>query len=115
MTAVPPAVEAIVAALALVGAVAALVGSFGLVSLASFFQRFHAPALGTTLGTWSLALAMALELSFASGRPFVHALLVPVFSAMTAPVTTIFLMRAALFRRRAAETRDLPRADRTEA
>lgn len=108
MTIVPPSVEAVVAALALLGALAALAGSFGLVSLASFFQRVHAPTLGTTLGTWSLALAMTLELSFSAGRPFVQALLVPVFTAITTPVTTIFLMRAALFRRRVARSREVP-------
>lgn len=108
MTAAAPAVDAVVAALAIVGALAALVGSFGLVSLASFFQRVHAPTLGTTIGTWSLALAMTLELSCSGGQPFVQALLVPVFMAITTPVTTIFLMRAALFRRRVAGSRDVP-------
>jgi multicomponent K+:H+ antiporter subunit G len=112
MTTVPPQVEAVVAALALIGALAALVGSFGLVSLASFFQRAHAPTLGTTLGTWSLALALAFELSFAREQPFVHALLVPVFVTMTAPVTTIFLMRAAIFRRRLAPGGDVPASAR---
>jgi hypothetical protein len=33
-------------------------------------------------------------------RPFLHALLIAGFVAQTAPVTTIFLMRAALFRER---------------
>jgi multicomponent K+:H+ antiporter subunit G len=37
----------------------------------------------------------------------VHALLISVFVALTAPVTTIFLMRAALFRGRIAG-RDAP-------
>lgn len=99
----PPAVEAIVALLALAGAVAALVGSFGLVSLRSFYERIHAPTLATTLGAWALALATAIEISFLRGQAFVHALLVPVFTALTTPITTIFLMRAALFRRRAEE------------
>jgi multicomponent K+:H+ antiporter subunit G len=34
------------------------------------------------------------------GNLFLHAVLVSVFVALTAPVTTIFLMRAALFRDR---------------
>ncbi len=99
----PLAVEIIVALLALAGAVAALVGSLGLLTTRSFFERIHTPTLATTLGAWSLALATALELSFLRGQVFVHALLVPIFTTLTTPVTTIFLMRAALFRRRAEE------------
>jgi multicomponent K+:H+ antiporter subunit G len=108
MTAVPPLVEAVVAVLALLGALAALAGSYGLASLPSFLQRVHAPTLGTTAGTWLLALALALELSFARQQLSLHALLVPVFSALTAPVTTIFLMRAAVFRARLAGAQDVP-------
>jgi multicomponent K+:H+ antiporter subunit G len=102
MTGVAAWVDTLTAALAVVGALAALVGSFGLVRLPTFFQRVHSPTVASTLGTWALTLATAVELSFARQQPFVHALLVPLFIALTAPVTTIFLMRAALFRRRVA-------------
>lgn len=102
MSDLPPVAEVLVAALALAGAVFALAGSFGLASLRSFFQRVHAPTLASTLGTWSLALATALQQSFLREQVFVHALLVPAFVALTSPVTTIFLMRAATFRRRVA-------------
>jgi multicomponent K+:H+ antiporter subunit G len=100
--ALPLWVDAATAALVVLGAAAALVGSFGLLRLGSFFQRVHAPTLGTTVGTWSLALATALQLSFVHETLYVHALLVPILVALTTPVTTIFLMRAALFRRRVA-------------
>ncbi|HET9596683.1 MAG TPA: monovalent cation/H(+) antiporter subunit G [Anaeromyxobacteraceae bacterium] len=99
----PLAVEVAVAALALTGAFATLVGSFGLLRLPGFFQRIHAPTLGATLGTWSLALATAMQFSFLRSEPFAHPLLIAAFIALTAPVTTIFLMRAGLFRRRLAE------------
>jgi multicomponent K+:H+ antiporter subunit G len=102
MSAAAPLADALTAALALAGALGALVGSFGLVSLRSFFQRVHAPTLGTTLGTWCLAGATVLQLSFAREQVFVHALLVPALLALTTPVSTIFLMRAALFRGRVA-------------
>ena len=45
-------VEAVTAGLVLTGALAALVGSFGVLRLRTFFQRVHAPTLGATLGTW---------------------------------------------------------------
>lgn len=106
MTGVPPAVDALVAVLALAGAVAALLGSLGLVTLRTFFQRVHAPTTASTLGTWMLALATTLQVSFLEGRVFAHALLVPVLVSLTAPVTTIFLMRAAMFRRRVTAARD---------
>ncbi len=93
-------VEAIAALLVVTGGLAALIGSFGLLRLRSFFQRAHATSLVATLGTWGFTLATVTVVSFNRGQPFLHALLIPLFIAMTAPVTTIFLLRAALFRRR---------------
>ncbi|HET7753702.1 MAG TPA: monovalent cation/H(+) antiporter subunit G [Anaeromyxobacteraceae bacterium] len=101
-TTLPLWVDVVTALLVVTGAFAALVGSFGLLRLRSFFQRVHAPTLGSTLGVWAVTLATALQLSFVREQVFVHALLIAVFIAVTAPVTTIFLMRAALFRSRVA-------------
>jgi multicomponent K+:H+ antiporter subunit G len=106
-TALSEWVDGLTAAVVVVGAAAALVGSYGLLRLRSFYRRVHAPTLGTTLGMWSLTLATALQVSFAREQIFVHALLIAIFVALTTPVTTIFLMRAALFRRRVAG-RDAP-------
>ncbi|WP_225409756.1 monovalent cation/H(+) antiporter subunit G [Stigmatella hybrida] len=96
----PPWVDALTAVLVVVGALAALIGSFGVLRLKSFFQRVHAPTLGATLGTWSFTLATAVQVSFERGQFYLHALLIAVFIALTAPVTTVFLMRAAVFRGR---------------
>jgi multicomponent K+:H+ antiporter subunit G len=96
----PPWVDALTALLAVAGALAALIGSFGVLRLRSFFQRVHAPTLGATLGTWSLTLATVVQVSFEHGQLYVHALLIAAFIALTAPVTTLFLMRAAVFRAR---------------
>ena len=119
----PMWLDALTAALVVVGAITALIGSLGLLRLRTFFQRVHAPTLGATLGTWSLTLATALQVSYARGQVFLHALLVAVFIALTAPVTTLFLMRAAVFRARVRGAPDVPaprsdepapRADRPE-
>ena len=99
--------EAIVAVLVVAGSVAALIGSFGLVRLGTFFDRIHAPTLGATLGTWGLTIATAVYFSFQGGYVYVHALLIGIFIIVSAPITTIFLMRAALFRERLAG-RDVP-------
>ena len=104
----PPWVEGVTALLAVTGALAAAVGSLGLLRLPTFFQRVHAPTLGTTVGTWSLTLATTLLFSFLDGQPFVHALLIPVLLHATAPITTLFLMRAALLRARLGGE-DVPR------
>ncbi len=105
--ALPLWVEAIVAILVVLGGAMALIGSFGLVRLPTFFQRIHAPTLGATLGAWCMTLATAVYFSFQGGHLFVHALLISIFVVLTAPVTTIFLMRAALFRER-AQGADVP-------
>ncbi|HZR11547.1 MAG TPA: monovalent cation/H(+) antiporter subunit G [Myxococcales bacterium] len=104
----PAWVDAVTSLLVVVGGLVALIGSLGVLRLGSFFQRVHAPTLGATLGTWCIALATVLQVSFARGELFVHAALIAVFVALTAPVTTIFLMRAAIFRERLRGAKDVP-------
>lgn len=108
----PQWVDALTGLLAAIGALAALIGSFGVLRLPSFFDRVHAPTLGATLGTWGLTLATVVQASFEHGQLYVHALLIAVFIALTAPVTTVFLMRAAVFRGRLRGTEiPVPTAD----
>ena len=49
--------ELLVSGLVLLGSLLALIGSFGLVHLKSFFQRIHAPTLVATMGMWCITLA----------------------------------------------------------
>ena len=106
--ATPYWVDALTAGCVVLAATAALIGSFGLLRFGSFFQRVHAPTLGATIGTWGLTLATVLQASFVNRQPYVHALLIALFIAMTAPVTTLFLMRAALFRARVRGDAGIP-------
>ena len=92
--------EITVAALVLMGALVALLGSFGLLRLRSFFERIHAPAIIATLGCWCVMYGALLYFSFRGQGLTVHLLLIAVFIAVTVPITTIFLMRASLFRAR---------------
>lgn len=92
--------EIVTALFVVIGAAFAAIGSFGLVRLPTFFQRIHTPTLGATLGTWCVTIATVVYFSVQGGNLFLHALLIAGFVALTAPVTTIFLMRAALFRER---------------
>jgi len=82
------------------GAAFAAIGSFGLVRLRDFFSRIHAPTLGATAGVWSISLGTIIYFSVQGFHLFLHAMLIALFVALTAPVTTIFLARAALFRER---------------
>jgi multicomponent K+:H+ antiporter subunit G len=107
----PAWVDAVTGVLVAAGGLAALIGSLGVLRLGSFFQRVHAPTLGATAGTGCLALATVAQVSFARGQLFLHAALIAVFIALTAPITTIFLMRAAVFRERLRGTEGIPRLE----
>lgn len=80
----------------------ALTGAVGVLRLKDFFQRMHPPALGATLGTWCACAASMIYLSATGSQPVIHTWLIPIFLALTMPVTTLLLARAALFRRRQA-------------
>jgi len=103
--------EILTAVFAVLGAAFAAIGSFGLVRLPTFFRRIHAPTLGATVGVWCITLATIVYFSVQGGSLFLHATLIALFVALTAPVTTIFLMRAALFRER-QKGGDVPSPDR---
>ncbi len=100
--------EIAVGALVLGGAIIALLGSMGLMRLKSYFERVHAPSIIATMGCWLIMWATFVFFTATGGQGLaLHALLIAVFIALTVPITTIFLMRAALFRARRAG-RDVP-------
>jgi multicomponent K+:H+ antiporter subunit G len=94
-----PVLAAILTATLLVGGAAiTLIGSLGLLRLRSFYQRVHAPTLGTTLGTTCLATASMIYFSALGSRPVLHELLLIVFVTTTTPITLMVLIRAARLR-----------------
>lgn len=99
--------EVVIAALVLGGAIIALLGSIGLMRLKSYFERVHAPSIIATMGCWLIMWATFVFFSASGQGLALHALLIAVLMAVTVPITTIFLMRAALFRARRAG-RDVP-------
>ncbi|WAH55218.1 Na+/H+ antiporter subunit G [Pseudomonas silvicola] len=102
MSEVPVWAEIAVGVLLLLGSLFALLGAIGMVCLKDFFQRMHPPALASTLGAWCVSLASILYFSMVRHEPVLHAWLVPILLAITLPVTTLLLARAALFRKRMA-------------
>ncbi len=59
-----PWLEAVVAALVIIGALFTLIGSLGLLRMPDFFTRLHGPSKATTVGIGSLLVASALFMSF---------------------------------------------------
>lgn len=99
-----------VAVLLLASGVIVLLAAQGLVGLKDFFTRLHAPALASTLAAWLVTGASIVHFSAGDGgTPALNTWLVVIVLSITAPITTIVLTRAALFRQRRAGD-DLPPA-----
>lgn len=101
-TPIHPISEIITALLLLASGVLVLVAALGLRRLGDFFQRMHAPALASTLGAWAVTLASIVYFSSRDGGLTLHVWLIIIVLSITAPITTLVLARAALFRRRQA-------------
>ena len=98
----PALSELLVAALLLASGVIVLVAALGLWRLPDFFLRMHAPALASTLAAWLITFASIIHFSTRGAGLALHVWLLIIVLSITAPVTTIVLARAALFRRRQA-------------
>ena len=98
MSTVPPILAAVVALLVLLGAALALIGSFGLLRLPTFYERVHPPTMGTTLGVAFTVAASILLFSAIESRLALEAILIAVFAIVTTPVTYTLLVRAAVQR-----------------
>ena len=97
----PEWLQVAIALLVLAGALVTFIGTIGLVRWATFYQRVHAPTLGTSLGAALILLASSLYSSFALGQPVLHEILILIFILVTTPVTLMLLARSALYRDRA--------------
>jgi multicomponent K+:H+ antiporter subunit G len=94
--------------LVLVGAGLTLIGAIGTLRFGSFFERVHAPTLGTSWGTGAVALASIVCFSVLGSRPVLHEILIGVFVTVTTPVTLMLLARAALYRDRTEGDANVP-------
>lgn len=114
LEALPPWAAVTVAVLALAGALLAFVGSLGLLRLRNFYQRVHAPTLGTTMGTFLMVAASVTCFSVLHGRPVLHEVLIGAFLTVTTPITLMLLVRAALYRDREEGSDIVPRSPRRD-
>ena len=99
----PMWIAVVTAVLVVAGAALALVGSFGLLRLGSFYERVHAPTMGATLGSGLVLAASMLLFSALESRPVVHEVVIVLMMIVTTPVTFMLLVRAALHRDRAEQ------------
>lgn len=95
-------------ALLLVGAGLTLTGTIGLVRLKSFYERIHAPTLGTSWGAAGMVFGSMIIFSAASGRLVLHEILIWTFVTITTPVTLMMLGRSAIYRDRSEGNPDAP-------
>ncbi|UJX45692.1 Na+/H+ antiporter subunit G [Xanthobacter sp. YC-JY1] len=103
-----PVIEAVVAALILVGAFFLLVGALGLARLPNMMSRLHGPTKATTLGIGSLLIASIVYFTATRGSFSVHELLITLFLFLTAPVSAQMLAKAHLLRSREEQSRVTP-------
>jgi multicomponent K+:H+ antiporter subunit G len=99
--------DLLVAGLLLASGALVVTAALGLWRLPDFFLRMHAPALASTLAAWLVALASIVHFSVQGHGLALHVWVIVVLLSITAPVTTLVLARAALFRRRQSGD-DLP-------
>jgi multicomponent K+:H+ antiporter subunit G len=92
---IPAWADALIAALALIGAGFTLIGSWGLARLGDFGKRLHGPTKATTLGVGCVLLASMLWFGL-TGKPSLHELLITLFLFFTAPVSAHLLIKAAM-------------------
>jgi len=104
----PPFVAVVTALLVVLGAALALIGSLGLLRLRGFYDRIHAPTLGTTLGMALILIASVVLFSALESRPVVHEIVIGVLMTVTTPVTFMLLLRAALYRDQAEGNDPVP-------
>ncbi|EUB96001.1 monovalent cation/proton antiporter, MnhG/PhaG subunit [Rhizobium sp. CF080] len=92
----------------LVGSGLALIGAIGFLRLPTFYERIHAPTLGTSWGIGGVMLASMIFFTVSSGRLVFHEILIGIFVTVTTPITFMLLARAALHRDRAEGNGNVP-------
>lgn len=102
MSAWSPVSEIAVAMLLVTSGGVVLVAALGLVRLPTTFSRMHAPALASSFAAWVVTLASIVHFSGHDAGLALHVWLIVIVLSITAPVSTMVLARAALFRRRQA-------------
>ncbi len=94
--------------LLVVGAFLTLVGAIGFLKMGTFYERIHAPTLGTSGGIGAIMVASMIFFSTSTHSLVIHELLIGIFVTVTTPITFMLLARAALHRDRAEQNGNVP-------
>jgi len=86
--------EILIATLIVIGAVFALIGSYGMIRLPDLMSRLHAPTKATTLGVGGALVASMVYFLALEGTLSIHELLITLFLFITAPITASYLSKA---------------------
>ncbi|MBK0021938.1 monovalent cation/H(+) antiporter subunit G [Brucella pseudogrignonensis] len=90
------------------GAFLTLVGCIGLVRFKSFYERIHAPTIGSSFGAGGILIASIMFFSILQSKPILHEVLITVFVVITTPVTLMLLSRAVIHRDQTQDSKELP-------
>lgn len=106
--ALPLPIAAVISATLLCGAGFALAGAVGAVRLRAFYQRVHAPTLGSSMGMFLILTSSILYFSVTRREPVFHEILIAIFLSLTTPISLMLIVRAALARDRLEGSHDVP-------
>ncbi len=102
----PPWAALAVALLLLLGGSIVIIGALGLMRLPDFYQRIHGPAITITLGAGCILIASMIYFTALQSRLVIHELVIAVFVSLTAPVVSMLIMRAAVYREKRSGKKD---------
>lgn len=105
---IPLPIAVVIAVCLLGGALLALAGAIGLLRFKSFYQRVHAPTLGSSLGMVLILMSSILYFSVSRSEPVFHEVLIAIFLTLTTPISLMLIVRAALARDRLEGSADVP-------
>ncbi|MGV9009753.1 monovalent cation/H(+) antiporter subunit G [Brevundimonas sp.] len=108
---IPLPIAIVISVCLLGGALMALVGAIGLLRLKTFYQRVHAPTLGSSMGMLLIMTSSILYFSVSRSAPVFHEILIAIFLTLTTPISLMLIVRAALARDRQEGSADVPQVD----
>lgn len=108
---IPLPIAIVISVCLLGGALMALVGAIGLLRLKTFYQRVHAPTLGSSMGMLLIMTSSILYFSVSRSALVFHEILIAIFLTLTTPISLMLIVRAALARDRQEGSADVPQVD----
>jgi multicomponent K+:H+ antiporter subunit G len=94
--------EILVSLAIMIGALFALIGSWGLVRLPTLMERLHGPTKATTLGLGCMLIGSVIFFQLHRGSWSSHELLITLFLFITAPISANLIAKVHLHRLRTA-------------